>query len=109
MDLTGKQCVACEGGVKPLDSDAAKALLAEVPGWELSADAKLLHREYTCSNFKKALQFVNKVGDIAEAERHHPDIAFGWGYVRINLQTHSINGLHMNDFILAAKLNTIGI
>lgn len=104
MDITEKRCVACEAGVKPLNADEVKALLAKVPGWKLSGDATKIQREYRFSNFKKALKFVNTIGEIAETEKHHPDIALGWGYVNIELQTHAIQGLHENDFILAAKI-----
>ena len=81
--------------------------MQEVPGWELSADAKKISRKYKFKNFKEALVFVNKIGDIAEAEGHHPDLSFGWGKVTIELMTHAIGGLSENDFILAAKINGI--
>jgi 4a-hydroxytetrahydrobiopterin dehydratase len=91
----------------PLDEKEARKMLTEVPGWNLSADATTIYRDYTFSNFKKALKFVNQVGEVAEAEQHHPDLKLGWGYVHISLQTHAIKGLHENDFILAAKINAI--
>jgi 4a-hydroxytetrahydrobiopterin dehydratase len=105
--LASKKCVPCEGGLTPLNHEQASALLNQTPGWELAADATSIHREYRFRNFAQALAFVNAVGDIAESEGHHPDIAFGWGYARITLWTHAIKGLHENDFIIASKINNL--
>lgn len=80
-----------------------KQLDAEAPGWELR-DAKHLAKEYKFKDFKAALDFVNRVGEIAEAEGHHPNIEFGWGFAKILLWTHAIGGLSENDFFLAAKI-----
>ncbi len=84
----------------------AKAML-EVPGWELANDGKAIKRRFTFKNFAQALDFVNKAGEIAESEGHHPDISFGWGYADIMLWTHAIGGLHENDFIVASKINAL--
>lgn len=108
MGLTDKKCIPCEGGLAPLNHQQAEALLRDAPGWALLEEATKIKREYAFSNFKKALAFVNKVGNLAEEEKHHPDISLGWGYVTIVIQTHAINGLHENDFILAAKINALG-
>jgi 4a-hydroxytetrahydrobiopterin dehydratase len=105
--LDKKKCVPCEGGVSALAPEAAKKLLAEVKGWEFAKDGKAIHRRFTFKNFKQALDFVNKVGAIAEAEGHHPDITFGWGYADCLLWTHAIGGLHENDFIVASKINAL--
>jgi len=105
--LDGKKCVPCEGGVTALTADQVAAMLKEVPGWELANAGKAIHRKFTFKNFKQALAFVNKVGDIAESEGHHPDITFGWGYADILLWTHAIGGLHENDFIVASKINLL--
>jgi len=107
MSLTQKTCVPCQGGIPPLTPDEAKGYLDQVPGWELSAASDRLHRGFKFGDFVAALAFVNKVGELAEAEGHHPDIAFGWGYADVTLFTHKINGLHENDFIMAAKVNTL--
>jgi 4a-hydroxytetrahydrobiopterin dehydratase len=112
MDLTQQKCVACEGGVMPFNKVEAEVLMAQIPGWELVAttdgtDPKIITRKYTFKNFKEALEFVNKVGAIAESEQHHPDIELGWGKVNITLSTHTIGGLSNNDFIVAAKINEI--
>ncbi|MBN8530745.1 MAG: 4a-hydroxytetrahydrobiopterin dehydratase [Alphaproteobacteria bacterium] len=105
MSLAEKKCVACEGGVKALTEAEAKAHLKDVPGWELKDNATWLFRRFQFKNFTSALAFVNQAGDIAEAEGHHPDITFGWGYAEFRIQTHSVGGLHENDFILAAKIS----
>lgn len=84
-------------------------MLTEIPGWELGAQGKspAITRRMTFGNFSESLTFVNKVGVLAEEEGHHPDITFGWGYAVITLYTHAIDGLHENDFIMAAKINSL--
>lgn len=105
--LAAKQCTPCRGGVPPLDREEAERLLAQTPGWELSDDASRIHRRFTFGNFVTALEFVNKVGELAEGEGHHPDITFGWGYADVLFYTHKIKGLHENDFIMAARVNGV--
>lgn len=107
MDLTQKKCVACEGDVPPLNAVEANVLLKQIPGWEVRDDAKILSRTFKFKDFSEALSFTNKIGAIAEEEGHHPDLQVGWGYVTINLTTHAIKGLSENDFIVAAKVNTL--
>ena len=106
-DLAKKTCTPCQGGMPPLEPDEARRLLAGVPGWELAADARKIQRDYRFADFKEALAFVDHVGALAEAEGHHPDIAFGWGYATVSLQTKKVKGLHENDFILAAKIDQL--
>ena len=106
-DLVAKTCVPCRGGIPPLDAAAAKQLLSQAPLWGLKDDAHRIERTFRFPNFEKALEFVNKVGEIAEAQGHHPDIHFGWGYVTISLHTHKIKGLHENDFIMATKIDRL--
>jgi len=105
-DLTKKVCKACEGGTNPLKEEESNELLKQVPDW-LVKNNKFLKRKFKFKSFKEALDFVNKVGEICEKENHHPEIEFGWGFVNIELTTHSINGLSENDFIVAAKVNQI--
>ena len=107
IELTQKHCVPCEGGVFPLARQESEPMLAQVPGWKLADDALSISREFTFEDFKEALAFVDKVGAIAEEEGHHPDITLSWGRAGIVLATHAIGGLSENDFILAAKINTI--
>lgn len=107
MDLSEKKCVPCAGGVKPFDRETAESYLKELKHWFLSDDGKWLFREYKCDNFLDALEFVKKVAVVAEAEQHHPNIEFTWGYCKVSIQTHKIHGLAENDFILAAKIDKI--
>lgn len=107
MALSDKKCVPCEGGVEPLSRPDAETLLQEIPEWKLAEDTKSISRGFTFKNFKQALVFVNKIGEIAETEGHHPDITLAWGRVGVELSTHAIKGLSENDFILAAKINSI--
>jgi 4a-hydroxytetrahydrobiopterin dehydratase len=98
--------VPCEGGQAPLTRAEAEILLKQVPGWELSADSKVISKEYKFKNFKEALEFINKVGEIAESEGHHPDMHLtNYRQIKIELSTHAIKGLSQNDFILAAKID----
>jgi len=108
-DLTTKTCVPCRGGMPPLGENEAKVLSRQTPGWAVAPQgsnaAHHISRTFKFDNFKEALDFVTKAGAIAEAEGHHPDIEFGWGYATIKSYTHKIDGLHENDFILAAKID----
>ena len=106
-ELTKKSCEPCRGGIDPMTADEAESYLAQVPGWELSTDARRIKRGFSFDTFKDVIDFVNEVGALAEAEGHHPEIRFGWGYCEIEIFTHKIGGLHQNDFILAAKINDL--
>jgi len=106
-ELASKKCVPCEGGISALSPADAKALLKQTQGWEFAQGGKAIKRRFTFKNFTAALALVNKVGDIAESEGHHPDITFGWGYAEFTLWTHVIKGLHENDFIMASKINAL--
>jgi 4a-hydroxytetrahydrobiopterin dehydratase len=106
-NLAEKTCIPCRGGTPPLDASAAKQLLAQAPSWTLVDDAHRLERTFRFPDFKRAMELVTKIGELAEAEGHHPDIHFGWGYVTVSLHTHKIKGLHENDFIMAAKINRL--
>jgi 4a-hydroxytetrahydrobiopterin dehydratase len=107
MTLASKTCVPCRGGVPPLGRAEAARLLAQVPGWSLDDAAARIERAFEFPDFAAALAFVQGVGAVAEAEDHHPDICFGWGYCRVVFQTHKIKGLHENDFIMAAKVDAL--
>ena len=104
--LSSRHCVPCHGGVPRLTGEEIAPLLSQLRGWD-AIEEHHLAKEYKFPNFADALAFVNRVGRIAEAEGHHPDIAFGWGYATVSLYTHKIKGLHENDFIMAAKLDRI--
>ena len=107
MDLTARTCTPCKGGVSPLTEAEAERYLAEAPGWTLDQTATRIERKFSFKNFVEALEFVQRIGSIAEQEGHHPDICFGWGYCSVVLFTHKIKGLHENDFIIAAKVNAL--
>jgi 4a-hydroxytetrahydrobiopterin dehydratase len=105
--LATKTCTPCKGGIPPLPSREAERLLEQVPHWELRDGGLRIERAFKFRNFADALRFVQEVGELAEAEGHHPDISFGWGYATVRLQTKKIKGLHENDFILAAKIDRL--
>lgn len=107
IHLTEKKCVACEGGIDPLTPAQIAEFAPQVPNWKVADDSKSISREFKFKDFKEAMAFANKVGDIAESEGHHPDMEVGWGRVGITLTTHAIKGLHDNDFIVAAKIDTL--
>jgi len=109
-DLLNKKCVPCEGGVLPFDTSEIHKYQKKVDGWDILKDEKkifFLNKEFKFKNFIESQNFINKVAKISENEGHHPDIVFGWGYVKINITTHVIEGLSENDFILAAKIDQI--
>ena len=104
--LSLKECVPCRGGVPPLHGEEIAKLLTELDGWEV-VNEHHLKRGYRFSNFREAQVFVNRVGDLAEEQGHHPDICFGWGQAKISIWTHKIGGLTESDFILAAKIDKL--
>ena len=109
-DLLKKKCAPCEGGVVPFDVSEIHKYQKKVDGWNIVKNVKdnfLLEKNFTFKNFKDSQNFVYNVGKISEEEGHHPDIIFGWGYAKINITTHAIEGLSENDFILAAKIDQI--
>ena len=108
--LSEKKCIPCEGGISGFDITEIHKYLKMVDGWEVKADESKIYyliKEFKFKNFLESKNFINKVGDIAETEGHHPDIWFGWGYAKIKIFTHAINGLHESDFVLAAKIDKI--
>ena len=106
-ELARKKCTPCREGTPPLAADAARALLGQLDGWQI-LDGPRLARTWKLRDFATALSFVNRIGEIAEAEDHHPDITLGWGRVGVELWTHATGGLTENDFILAAKIDSAG-
>ena len=105
--LAGKHCVPCHGGVPRLKGEEIEPLLGQLKGWRV-VEGHHLSKEYEFPNFGAALAFVNRAGAVAEAEGHHPDIEFGWGYARLKIYTHAIDGLSESDFILAAHIDAAG-
>ncbi|HTR18695.1 MAG TPA: 4a-hydroxytetrahydrobiopterin dehydratase [Candidatus Paceibacterota bacterium] len=106
-ELAQKKCVACEGTETPFTKEEADVLMKQLNGWTLSGDVRWISKEFKFKNFREALQFTDKVGAIAEEEGHHPDIQLSWGKVIVELTTHAIKGLSENDFILAAKIDSL--
>ena len=110
IKLIDKKCVPCEGGVPPLDLSEIHKYQKKVDGWEVKPNEKkiyFLEKKFKFKNFIESQKFINKVGEISEQEGHHPDILFGWGYAKISITTHAIEGLSENDFILAAKIDQL--
>ena len=108
--LSKKKCIPCEGNIPSFNTEEIHKYLKQVDGWKVIKDAidgYHLIKDFKFQNFVESQNFVNKVGDIAEKEGHHPDIWFGWGYAKIKIFTHAIKGLHESDFVLAAKVDKI--
>jgi 4a-hydroxytetrahydrobiopterin dehydratase len=105
-DLAGRRCVPCEKGTPPLTEEEAAPYLPLVPGWELR-DGKSIRRRFRFKRFLDSMAFVNRIAEAAESECHHPDIFISYDRVRVDLTTHAINGLSENDFIMAAKIDSI--
>ncbi|BBL79474.1 putative pterin-4-alpha-carbinolamine dehydratase [Rubrobacter xylanophilus] len=105
-DLAQRECVPCKGGVPPLKGEKLEELARQLPDWEV-VDEHHLRRKFRFGNFREALDFVNRVGELAEEQNHHPDICFGWGRVEITVFTHKIDGLTESDFIFAAKVDNL--
>ena len=107
-DLLNKKCIPCEGGVIPFDISEIHKYQKKVDGWEIIKNEKniyFLEKNFLFKDFVESQKFVIEIGKISEEEGHHPDISFGWGYAKINITTHAIQGLSENDFILAAKID----
>jgi len=105
--LTEKTCTPCRGGVPPLTPEAAERYRVQAPDWSLMEAATRIERRFRFKDFAEAFAFVARTAELAEAEGHHPDITFGWGYAVVSLRTKKIKGLHENDFIMAAKLDRL--
>ena len=106
MSLAEKHCIPCRGGVPPLQGAELDKMRSQVSGWEV-VNAHHISKTFTFPDFQKALDFVNRVGAIAEQEGHHPDLHLSWGKVSVDTWTHKIDGLTESDFILAAKIDQI--
>ena len=108
--LTDKKCKPCEGIEKPLTLNDAKIFLQKTPDWKIDNEGKTISREYVTKNFLAAVNFIHKIAEVAESENHHPDLHLtGYRKLRIDLSTHAIGGLSENDFIVAAKINSLPV
>ena len=104
--LAEKNCVPCRGGVPPLKGEELAVLARELPDWQV-VDEHHLRRSFKFRDFRGALEFVNRVGELAEQQGHHPDLVLVWGRVDVTTWTHKIDGLTESDFILAAKIDRL--
>lgn len=106
-DLSQRHCVPCEGGVAPMERGQAEELLAELDGWELSEDGKMISRRFEFRGFFRTMSFINAMAWVVNNEGHHPDFSAGYNYCEVGFTTHAIDGLSENDFICAAKINAL--
>ena len=102
--LADQQCVPCKGGEPPMTADDVARFLPELEGWE-APDAHHLSKRYTCKDFQAALDLANRFGEISEDMGHHPVLEFSWGWIEARIWTHKIDGLHIADFVLAARFD----
>ena len=107
MELKNQKCQACSGNTPKFDEKQISDNLSKLDNWSVNDEQKMIYKKFNFKTFKQALNFTNKVGEIADIEGHHPDISVGWGYSLVMLHTHAIKGLSINDFILAAKIDAI--
>jgi 4a-hydroxytetrahydrobiopterin dehydratase len=105
--LITKTCTPCRGGIDPLTRQQSEQFQVQTPEWRLDDEARRIERSFRFKDFAQAFGFIREIGELAEAEGHHPDITFGWGYATVALQTKKIKGLHENDFIMAAKIDRL--
>jgi 4a-hydroxytetrahydrobiopterin dehydratase len=108
-DLRQASCVPCKGGVPPLTREEIAKLRPQAPAWDVIEREGIIRitRTFPFRDFRGALEFTNQVGELAEREQHHPDLHLSWGQVVVETWTHKIKGLHLNDFILAAKIDEL--
>ena len=106
-ELKNKQCQSCSGNTLKFDEKQISENLSKLDNWSVNDEQKMIYKKFNFKTFKQALNFTNKVGELADLEGHHPDISLGWGYALIMLHTHAIQGLSINDFIIAAKIDKI--
>ena len=105
-ELASKTCVPCRGGVPPLKGKELASLQKQVDGWNVVEEHHIT-KTFKFRDFREALKFVNRVGELAEGQGHHPDIFLAWGKAGITLWTHAIDGLTESDFIMAAKMDQL--
>ena len=105
--LSSGKCEPCNGNTPKLDYQEISKFLSELNEWSVNDNQEMIFKKFKFSNFKKAISFANEVGEVAEKEGHHPDISIGWGYCLVMVHTHAIEGLSVNDFILASKIDLI--
>ncbi len=105
--FNSQNCISVNKEEKPIAEKDARSMLGHLEGWALAEKGKAIFRKFTFKDFDEAYSLAQKIAILAQEQNHHPDINFGWGYVKVRLMTHDIGGLHKNDFILAYKINEI--
>ena len=106
-DLAARQCVPCRGGVPPLEGDQLQEMMDQLGGGWNVVESHHLEKLFRFDDFRQALAFTNRVGELAEEQDHHPDIHLSWGRVRVTIWTHKIDGLTESDFVFAAKVDAL--
>jgi len=106
-ELNKIRCVGCEGGIPALTKDEIQTFMPQVKDWQVSSDSQWLTRKFSFPDFYHTMAFVNAVAWISHQENHHPDMEVGYNYCQMKYSTHAVNGLTQNDFICAAKVNTL--
>lgn len=106
-ELANQECKACAGDAQPLKGDALKSMSSHLEGGWSIRNEHHLEKVYKFKNFREALDFTNRVGELAEQQGHHPDVFLAWGEVRLQIWTHKIDGLTESDFIFAAKADSV--
>ncbi len=107
IELKNQKCQACSGNTPKLDEKQISQHISKLDNWSVNDEQKMIYKKFNFKTFKQALNFTNRVGALADLEGHHPDISLGWGYSLVMLHTHAIQGLSINDFIIAAKIDEI--
>tara|TARA_B100001250_G_C19311380_1_gene576423 strand:+ start:165 stop:497 length:333 start_codon:yes stop_codon:yes gene_type:complete len=107
LELKNQKCQACSGNTPKFDEKNIIQHLSKLDNWSVNDEQSMIYKKFNFKTFKEALNFTNKVGELADTEGHHPDISLGWGYSLVMIHTHAIKGLSINDFILAAKIDII--
>ena len=105
--LSQKKCEPCSGKTPKLNFEETSKYLSELNSWSINDKQEMIFKKFKFNTFNKALDFANKVGEIAEKESHHPDLSLGFGYCLVMIHTHAIKGLSVNDFVLAAKIDEL--
>ena len=105
--LSIEKCEPCNGNTPKLDHQEISKYLSDLNDWSVNDNQEMIFKKFKFKDFKKAISFANKVGDIAEKEGHHPTLSVSWGYCLVMIHTHAINGLSINDFILASKIDLL--
>ena len=106
-NLSLSKCEPCTGNTPKLNFEEISKYLSDLNEWTVNDNQEMIFKKFKFNNFKKSLNFANKVGEIAEIESHHPDLSIGYGYCLVMIHTHAIKGLSINDFILASKIDKI--